>query len=134
MSQIQPLGRCRPKKRPASNAWLSGVRFAWGLALVSVPHRLVQVIAGRSPTRGEIVAARVLGVRQGAQAVAVTRWPGTAPAVGAGIDVVHAISMVALALVSARRRRLALVSASVATAFAAAGLLDDFHDSGRCSR
>jgi hypothetical protein len=44
--------------------------------------------------------------------------------VGAGVDVVHAVSMVGLALVSARRRRLALASAGVATVFAAAVFVD----------
>jgi hypothetical protein len=62
---------------------------------------------GSAPTRGDIVVFRVLGVRQLTQAV-LGRASGLRY-LGAGVDALHAASMVPVLLVSRRWRRAAAV-------------------------
>jgi hypothetical protein len=66
---------------------------------------------------------RVLGARYVVQALG-GEWVHRAwvPAVDAGVDLVHAASMLGVAAVSPRHRRAALASAALATGFAVADL------------
>jgi len=67
------------------------------------------------------LVVRVLGARYVVQSLG-GRWLHRAwvPEADAAVDLVHAASMVALAAVAPRHRRLALASAAAATAFAVA--------------
>lgn len=95
-----------------------------GLAVVYLlaPQWIPSAMSVRVDHRARVVV-RILGARYLAQAVMISSAPRTpfAPAIGAAVDVIHASSMVALAAVDQRRRRLALADAGAATVFAAAG-------------
>jgi hypothetical protein len=102
--------------------WASLVRAGYGAALICMPGRLIQARSGRPPSRRARAIGRVLGVRHLAQAAicgaAPTRWLIGA---GAAADVLHAVSMAALAAEDAELRPALLTDAAIATAFAAAG-------------
>ena len=107
----------------AALRWFAVARAGYGLGLLCAPG-LAAGLAGSLPSdtrfRG---VARVLGARHCAQAlVTVCRPSPDALLLGAGIDILHAASMLALAA-SRRRRRAGLTDAAAATAFAAAGLV-----------
>jgi hypothetical protein len=107
---------------------LTLVRAGYGVALVCAPGLLIAVTGGPGPRRAGAVA-RVLGVRHLVQAgltVAALRAEPGSPvplALGAGVDVLHASSMVGLALVDRGARRVALADTGVELALAAAGVL-----------
>lgn len=92
-----------------------------GAALVLRPA----AVAGRVGNAGRdrtVAVVRVLGARhlaQGAAGLVAARR--TATRLGAGIDGLHATSMVGLAVVDRGHRRAATVSAVVALGFALAG-------------
>lgn len=105
---------------PDRLARASGVAAAvWGAALLVVGGGLWTVVAGRPPGEVDELAVRVLGVRHLAQGVAQASAPGLDQRLFAGVDVLHAASMVWLAVVDERRRRPALVSAAAAAGAAA---------------
>ncbi len=66
-----------------------------------------------APDRPLRVGARVLGLRHLGQTLALVLRPDLAARWGAGIDAVHAMSMLGLAVVGSKRRRPELVSAGV---------------------
>ena len=102
--------------------WFTAARGAYGAVLLCAPGPLTSAAAGRPASTGARATARVLGARQLLQA-AVT-GAGASPAVlalGAVTDLVHAASMLGLALAGRRWRRAALLDAALATALAAAG-------------
>ncbi|GAA2759591.1 hypothetical protein [Actinopolymorpha rutila] len=102
---------------------LSAVRFTYGTAEATVPDVVALRLAGRRLDRHERLAARVLGVRHIVQAGATTALASpTCYRLGAGVDALHALSMVGLAAVDRRRRRLALTETVTASAMALAGL------------
>ncbi|MGI8695726.1 MAG: hypothetical protein ACR2JQ_03620, partial [Mycobacteriales bacterium] len=69
------------------------------------------------------VIVRVLGARQAVQGIAQIARPRRGVLLGgAVIDVVHAVSMVALAVLDPRHRRLASTSAAAAIGSAALGV------------
>ena len=92
-----------------------------GLCLLrpDLPIRLT----GAGDGRGVRVGVRVLGARYVVQSVGGPwldrRW---VPEADAAVDVVHAASMLGLAAIAPGQRRIALVSAAMATAFAVADL------------
>lgn len=90
----------------AAGAGVELARVAYGAALVRRPHRMDRVLGARLLVQGAATAAR--GGDAGAHGV------------GAGVDALHALSMVGLAAVSRSWRRRALVSAAGAAGFAAA--------------
>lgn len=101
---------------PASKVTMvaAGVGAVWGLALVARPGRVLMIIDGSPPPdRPLLVGARVLGVRHLGQALALVLRPDLAARWGAGIDVVHAMSMLGLGVADSKRRRPELVSAGV---------------------
>jgi hypothetical protein len=78
--------------------------------------------AGRRPPAAAVTVARVLAARQLVQAAVTATEPAPRVAgVSAAVDALHAGTGVALAAVSARWRRVALVDAAVAGALAASG-------------
>jgi len=106
---------------------LGAVRAGWG-ALQLVAPGLVAGRLGLEMDHRARVVARVLAARQLVQA-AVTAAVPTAEVrrLGIGVDALHAASMVALATVDSRRRKIALADAVVAIAFAISGRMrDDF--------
>lgn len=111
-----------PAGGPSSPAGrgLEGVRAAYGLVQLAAPALLADRVApDRVGPRARVVI-RVLGARhllQAGAASAVDR--PLAHQVGAVVDALHAISMVALSLTGRARRRLAVLDACVAGTFAA---------------
>jgi len=98
------------------------VRAAWGLLQLAAPGLVAdRVLRVPLDHRAEVVA-RVLAARQVLQAGLLLRTPTPVSlSLGAGVDGLHAASMLALAALSARRRPPALLDASIAAAFAVSG-------------
>jgi hypothetical protein len=112
----------------AAPGWALGaaaaVRAAYGAALCCAPGPVLRLAggpgAGASPDAR--VVARVLGGRHIAQAVLSAMRPTPAVlALGAGTDVLHSASMIALAALDRPRRRLGVSDSLMAAAFAAGG-------------
>ena len=101
---------------------LTGLRGAWGAVLLLMPG--VPLRAGHAEDAvGARTAARILGARHIAQSVWIARaYAGLPPAWSVAVDVLHGSSMLVLAGAQPRLRRVALVSAGTAGAFAAASL------------
>jgi len=92
------------------------VRLGLGAADVLAPQALGRAELGRRPDALSRGVLRVLGVRQVVQAGLVLRFPTRdARRLSAVVDLLHAASMVALAVLDRRRRRGALVQAGIAT-------------------
>ena len=91
-------------------------RVGLGLVEVAAPCRLGAATLGHRPDRRERVVMRVLGARQLGQHVAAER--GDDLLGGPVLDILHAASMLPVAVVSRRYRRSALTSAAVAAALA----------------
>jgi len=104
------------------------VRVAWGLLQLATPGLVAdRVLRVPLDHRAEVVA-RVLAARQVLQAGLLLRTPTAATlSVGAGVDGLHAASMLALAALNARRRPPALLDASIAAAFAVSGVVGARH-------
>ncbi len=101
---------------------LEGARATLGVAQLVAPGSTGRVW-GLAPDRHARAVVRVLGARQLAQAMFTASKPtiGVRRA-GVGVDALHALSMVGLAAVDARRRRAALTDAAVASTLAVIGL------------
>jgi hypothetical protein len=97
------------------------VRIALGACGTAAPRVVAALEGGRRPDRLTVGAYRVLGQRQVVQGL-VTAADGNARRAGAVVDVLHAASMVLIAVLDAGRRRAALVQAGTATGFAVAEL------------
>jgi hypothetical protein len=103
---------------------LIAARCLDGALLALAPRGLLSRLAGANLDRVDGIVARVLGTRQLVQA----GWAQTHPTrgatlAGAGVDALHAVSMVALAVGCPGRRRLAIHSALGATGLALAGVI-----------
>jgi hypothetical protein len=115
-------------------------RAGYGVALLCAPQALIKLTgdpatgqpagaAQARPSRRACGVARVLGVRHLVQAgltgVALRAEPGSPVplGLGAGVDVLHASTMVGLALVDRGARRVALADSGIELALAAAGAL-----------
>jgi hypothetical protein len=102
------------------------VRFALGGACLTAPAAVLAMVGG--PDRGDADTrrvARVLGGRMVLQAVADVTLGRRTVRPGALVDVLHAVSMVPLAVSRPRHRRTAVASACLATGV---GLLDLYGD------
>jgi hypothetical protein len=111
-------------------------RASYGAALVLAPGAVIYLATGRFPGRRARRVAQLLGARHLIQAGVSAFAPVPAVlAVGAGIDSLHAASMLICATVGRGTRRASLTDALAETLFAAAGfrrawaagLLDDLH-------
>jgi hypothetical protein len=112
----------RPSRPSAPERAAALLRGAYGVALCCAPGPITGLVGGTSSTPGDRAVARVLGARHVAQAVVTLGRPTPAVlALGAGADVLHSASMVALAVLDRPRRRLGAADALIAAAFAVAG-------------
>lgn len=104
---------------------LESLRACYGVCQLVKPEFIATMILGHSLDRRSTTVVRVLGARQLLQSAVISLSPPSeALRRGASmVDVLHASSMVLLALVDRQRRRAALADAAVAGAFAAAELL-----------
>jgi hypothetical protein len=97
---------------PALHGLLGGV-------LLVAPRPLLRRLGGR-PDRATLLAARVLGARHLAQALALRQSRDrSAISLGAATDTLHGASMLALAGLSRPHRRVALASGIAAATLAA---------------
>ena len=109
----------------AGHSWSSvaliGTRTLVGGALLARPHRLLAALSGENPDEHVVVFARVLGARHLTEAAILWRW--TTPIVvrtGAGVDAVHAASVIAL-VKTRHHPRLASLNVASASTFALFG-------------
>lgn len=95
---------------------LEGARAAYGLVQLVAPGALAHGLVRQTTSDRTRVVIRVLGARHLAQA-ALTAAAGSSRAHAAGgtVDALHAVSMLALALLDEEVRVLALASAADAT-------------------
>ena len=101
---------------------LTPIRTAVGILHLLFPGALAPLLLGRGLSAGERRVVRALGIRQLAQAVASGRVPSPAMiGLGTEVDVVHAASLLGLAVLDRRHRRIAIVGASIAGLFAFGG-------------
>ncbi|HEX5291067.1 MAG TPA: hypothetical protein VFX25_19580 [Streptosporangiaceae bacterium] len=101
-------------------------RAGYGAALCCVPGWILRLEGGpgAAASPGVRAVARVLGGRHLVQAVLSAARPTPAVlALGAGTDMLHSASMIALAALDPPRRRLGLSDSLLAAAFAASGCL-----------
>lgn len=109
------------RPRPWRADLLHTVHVVHGGALLVHPLAVARRV-DPAPDRRAVATVRVLGARHLLQGIAgLVTAPRPTARLGAGIDGIHAASMVGLALVDRRRRRGALLSTVVALAFAFAG-------------
>jgi hypothetical protein len=103
---------------------LASVRAGYGLIQLALPRYSAEQQLGGPLDSATLRVVRVLGARQVTQAGLALAFPAEPLlGLGAGVDALHALSMVPLALATPRWRRPALVSGLMAAAFAAAGVL-----------
>ncbi len=95
--------------RPAGIAGL-----LWGAVLLGRGAQVFTQVQGRRPSSGERTAITLLGVRHLGQGVLQVLAPHHLATLYAGIDVLHASSMVAIAAKKPALRRAALTSGAVA--------------------
>jgi hypothetical protein len=99
-----------------------GARAGYGVALVMAPGAVIYLATGRLPGRRTRRVAQVLGARHLVQAGISAFAPGSGVLVtGAGIDGLHAASMLMLALFDRGARRAALTDVLAEVLLAAAG-------------
>lgn len=117
------MGRARQVDRGTAGTVLTVLRAGYGTVQLVRPGLIGGwLIAGGLDSR-ERAVSRVLGARQLLQAAVTLAAPGSATlTLGAGVDALHATSMLGLGLADRRRRRAAFNDAAVAGALALAGL------------
>lgn len=119
---------------------LTLLRAGYGVGLVCAPRWLLRVAGDAEPSGRACGVARVLGVRHLAQAVLTTAARCANPAsrapvaCGAGVDLLHASTMVGLAAVDREARRVALVDAGVESTLGLAGIVAAGRSSGSHGR
>ncbi len=99
-------------------------RAAYGASLLLAPGAVIRIAAGSgSADRASTTVGRVLGLRHLVQALIIDRTGIRSRLLaGTAIDAAHALSMVALAALNMKRRRLAALDAALAGGLAANGL------------
>lgn len=117
----RPQDRLHPGR---SSMLIEAVRAAFGALQLLAPALLAdRVVAHRLDGRARTVL-RVLGARHLIQALGSGRTPTRAVlALGAEVDLLHAVTSIALGIADRPRRRVAFTDAFVAGSFAAAGAL-----------
>jgi len=104
-------------------AALEAVRGGYGVLQIARPGLIADRLLTDALDRRGRGVARVLGGRQLLQALASGRTPSyPVLALGAEVDLLHAASMLAVALADRRRRRAALTDALIAGSFAFGGV------------
>jgi hypothetical protein len=106
-------------------------RAGWAGVLLVVPEVVLRAGGPASVPTAAVAVARVLAARHLVQAAASALAPiGSVAGLGAVVDTLHTGTCVALAAMSPRWRRAALLDAAVEAGFAAAG----WRSSGRMRR
>lgn len=123
-----------PAGRDAAGRVSTAVRVIYGAAMLLVPRPALAALtrpvsARRAPDATEVVVARVLGLRQLVQAAVARALPRGRTA-GALVDAVHALSMLAWAVLDRGHRSAALSSAVAFAATAASRTADGAGPSG----
>jgi nucleoside-diphosphate-sugar epimerase len=88
---------------------------AWGLALLTRGDDIWAAVDGRPPNRTERAVVDLLGARHLLQGSAQILAPRLTRSPAVLVDVIHTASMVGVAVWSPRYRKVALVTAAVAT-------------------
>lgn len=101
---------------------LAVVRAAYGVFLLVASRTVVERVTGERSSVAATVG-RIIGARHLVQAFTLGRLSGGWLAAGAAIDGLHALSMVVLAALSHKYRRLAALNAAVAGVWTASGWL-----------
>ena len=99
------------------------LRIGFGLVELCAPGPLYRRLTGSEPDRTARVVIRVLGARHVVQGLVLLRAGRTAHRLGAGVDLLHGLSMVGLAAVDERRRAGAHASAIAAFTWSLAELV-----------
>lgn len=103
---------------------LNLVRAGYGAVLLVAPAAVARAYTGRKARHNDVLLARILGVRQLVQAAACAGHADRATfEIGAEVDLGHAASTVAAAVLLTTLRRAALIDTGVALGFAAGGAL-----------
>jgi hypothetical protein len=109
-------------RRPA-NLVLASTRAAWGVALLTVPGRLIRWAGGDDSQRARAVG-RLLGARHLVQAGLVAAgWRPAVWPLGPAADVAHAATAASLAAADRRWRRVGIIDTVLALSFASSPLL-----------
>lgn len=101
---------------------LEALRAAYGATELIVPGAVEHVLLGHAPDERARKVIRILGARHLVQALVTARGGRTLHRLGGSVDVIHALTMAALAGADPRRRRAATVNAAIALVFAAGEL------------
>ncbi len=102
---------------------LEMTRLAYGALLLSSPDAVARAVgAGRLDGRDRLVA-RILGARHVGQALVTSHSGPQLGRLWPAVDLLHAASMVALAVLDPRRRRVAAADAVVASLFTLGGAM-----------
>ncbi|GAB2756042.1 hypothetical protein [Sinomonas soli] len=101
---------------------LETVRAAYGTVELVAPGAVERLLLGHRPDDRARTVIRVLGARHLVQALVTARGGRTLHRLGGAVDVIHAVTMAALAGADPRRRRAAAVNAAIALVFAAGEL------------
>ncbi len=101
--------------RQSSLRLVGAAGLAWGAALLWRGDALFGAVQGRGPSSGERDAIVLLGARHLGQGVGQVLLPRHLATLYAVVDLLHATSMVPVAVTGPQRRRAALVSGGVAT-------------------
>lgn len=89
--------------------------ITWGAVLVLRGTRLFERVEHRPPSEAERLAVLALGGRHLGQGVMGLIWPDRFGRIHASVDAIHAISMILVATTEPSRRRVALISGTLAT-------------------
>lgn len=98
------------------------VRAAYGAAALIAPGAVEQMLTGQALDERARIVMRILGARHLLQAAVTARGGRALHLLGSGVDILHALTAVALAVLDERRRPVATVNAAIALTFAAAEL------------
>jgi hypothetical protein len=103
---------------------LTVVRLGYGVLLLLAPRQMYRFYAGRPADSEGSAVARILGLRQAVQAACLIR-SGTPKSLllGAGVDALHAASMLGVARLNPERARPATIDAVGAASFSIAGIV-----------
>ncbi len=99
------------------------VRALYGVFLLVAPNRMIRTVTGESGGRAAAIVCRLLGARHLVQALTIER-AGTRGwlLLGVVLDSAHALTMVVVAVLSTKYRRLAGYNAAVASGWILNGL------------
>ena len=97
------------------------VRLGYGVAQLIAPRAILNTLDRDDDAHATQVGLRILGVRNVLQAIVLLSKPNWRRG-GAIVDLVHAVTMVLLAIRSRKHRTAGALSAALSTIFAAAEL------------